>query len=136
MTTGAPGLTTTVPGGVEAPRIARARLAQHFDEGLDPASSDTLKLLSSEVVTNCVRHAGASAGVAIELRAWHLSGCIHVEVSTATRPFVARGTSAAPTPRGNGLRLVRELARSWGVVDNGRNTVWFKVDVDVAGAEA
>src|SRR5215212_8293368 len=80
-------LTTTLPGGPAAPGMARAALAERFADGIDPACADTLKLLSSEVVTNCVEHAGADASKPIELRAWMLSGCIHVEVSTDARPF-------------------------------------------------
>jgi hypothetical protein len=116
------GLIATLPGGPLSPRLARAALSDRFDEGIDPEGADTLKLLSSEVVTNCVKHAGAEAGVPIELRAWMLTGCIHVEVSTAARPF-------RHTEEGRGLCLVAGLSRSWGVVDNGRNTVWFKVAV-------
>ena len=123
-------LITTLPGGPASPHLARTVLADRFAEGLDPESADTLKLLSSEVVTNCVKHAGADTGVPIELRAWMLSGCIHVEVSTASRPFrhVAEQPPASAED-GRGLFLVSVLSRSWGVVDNGRNTVWFKVGV-------
>src|SRR4051794_29287656 len=112
---------TTLPGGPDAPALARAALADRFGDGVDPDCAARLKLLSSEVVTNCVQHAPADAGVPIELRAWMLSGCVHVEVSTSSPSF-------RPTP-GRGLSLVHELSRSWGVVDNGRNTVWFKVAV-------
>jgi anti-sigma regulatory factor (Ser/Thr protein kinase) len=122
-------LTTTLPGGPLSPRLARAALADRFAEGIDPEGASTLKLLSSEVVTNCVEHAGAADGVPIELRAWMLSGCIHVEVSTAARPF-------RHVEDGRGLSLVAELSRSWGVVDNGRNTVWFKVTVSGAPGQA
>jgi anti-sigma regulatory factor (Ser/Thr protein kinase) len=124
-------LTTTLPGGPAAPGLARAALADRFAGGIDAEAEATLKLLSSEVVTNCVKHAGAGDGTPIELRAWMLSGCIHVEVSTAARPF-NRAAAAPPSggESGRGLQIVRELSRSWGVVDNGRNTVWFKVAVE------
>jgi anti-sigma regulatory factor (Ser/Thr protein kinase) len=114
-------LITTLPGGPLAPGLARAALADRFADGVQPNCAETLKLLSSEVVTNCVQHARADAGVPIELRAWRLTGCVHVEVSTDSPPF-------RPVPR-RGLSLVDKLSRSWGVVDNGRNTVWFKVAV-------
>jgi anti-sigma regulatory factor (Ser/Thr protein kinase) len=124
-------LITTLPGGPSSPALARAALTDRFGDGIDDDCAATLQLLSSEVVTNCVKHAGAGAGVPIELRAWMLSGCIHVEVSTASPPF-----RHVPTPPamssvdGRGLFLVAEMSRSWGIVDNGRNTVWFKVAVN------
>ena len=114
-------LITTLPGGPSSPALARAALADRFAERVDPDCAHTLKLLSSEVVTNCVQHARAETGVPIELRAWMLTGAVHVEVSTDSAPF-------RPV-LGHGLYLVDELSRSWGVVDNGRNTVWFKVAV-------
>jgi hypothetical protein len=114
-------LITTLPGGPSSPGLARAALADRFGEGVGPVCAARLGLLSSEVVTNCVQHARADTGVPIELRAWKLSGCVHVEVSTDSPSF-------RPV-RGRGLALVDELSRSWGVVDNGRNTVWFKVAV-------
>jgi anti-sigma regulatory factor (Ser/Thr protein kinase) len=122
-------LTTTLPGGPAAPGLARAALAERFADGIDPACADTLRLLSSEVVTNCVKHAGAGTGTPIELRAWMLSGCIHVEVSTEARPFRHAPDGPVRGEHGRGLFLVGELSRSWGIVDNGRNTVWFKVAV-------
>jgi anti-sigma regulatory factor (Ser/Thr protein kinase) len=115
-------LITTLPGGPSSPGLARAALADRFGDGVGPDCAAKLGLLSSEVVTNCVQHAEAAPGVPIELRAWMLSGSVHVEVSTDSPPFRALG-------RGRGLSLVDELSRSWGVVDNGRNTVWFKVAV-------
>ncbi|MEA2426819.1 MAG: hypothetical protein QOF37_447 [Thermoleophilaceae bacterium] len=128
-------LRTTLPGGAPSSWIARAALADHFGDDLEDESLATLKLLSSEVVNNCVQHAGAGAGVLIEMRAWALSGCVHVEISTAAPPF--RRANVPPrrgTDCGRGLHLVEQLSRSWGIVDHGRNTVWFKVDL--AGAEA
>jgi anti-sigma regulatory factor (Ser/Thr protein kinase) len=126
-------LLTTLPGGPPSPGLARAALVDHFGETLADDALETLKLLCSEVVTNCVQHAGASTGVLIEMRVWELSGAVHVEVSTATRSFRHRSGEPRPGP-GHGLRIVEALARSWGIVENGRNTVWFKVDT--AGAEA
>jgi hypothetical protein len=114
-------LITTLPGGPSAPGLARAALADRFGDGVGRECAATLELLSSEVVTNCVQHTRAATGVPIDLRAWMLSGCVHVEVSTASPPF--------RPAHGRGLSLVDELSRSWGVVDNGRNTVWFKVAV-------
>ena len=127
-------LHTTLPGGAPAPGLARAALADHFGDGLQGDCLATLKLLSSEVVNNCVQHAGAGTGALIEVRAWALSGCVHVEISTAPRSSSRTHFARRPGDHGRGLHLVDELSRSWGIVDNGRNTVWFKVDV--AGAEA
>jgi anti-sigma regulatory factor (Ser/Thr protein kinase) len=87
-------------------------------------------LLTSEVVTNSVRHAGPSAdeGIGVELQ---LSDD-HLRVSvTDDGPGFEPDVDAPPLERdmgGFGLVLVDRIADRWGVIRNRQNVVWFELD--------
>jgi anti-sigma regulatory factor (Ser/Thr protein kinase) len=82
---------------------------------------DAAELLTSELATNCVRHAGTDFELMIQAR-----GQVRIEVrdSGPGRPQVL-----SPTPRdttGRGLRIVEAVADSWGVVPTPHGkSVWF-----------
>ncbi len=87
-------------------------------------------LLTSELVSNALRHASPSVDDEIILRI-AFEDRIRVEVVDSGDPF------APPSPRqpfdtrtsGWGLFLVDALARSWGVEPDGNGTkVWFELD--------
>ena len=86
---------------------------------------DTAMLLVSEVTTNAVLHARTPVTVQVQVTA----GVVRVEVtdgSAAVPRIHGYGPTAAT---GRGLRLVDQLARSWGVRDkpDGGKVVWFEV---------
>ena len=105
------------------------REARRFLESALPRTdSDTLytaQLLTSELVTNAVLHAGTG----IEVRAWEANGRVHVRVSDemATRlPIPHEHGPEAGT--GRGLRMVEHLSAACGVeVSPGGKTVWFEL---------
>jgi anti-sigma regulatory factor (Ser/Thr protein kinase) len=86
---------------------------------------DTVTLLTSELVTNAVVHAGTEVDVVVRL-----TGAI-------ARVEVTDRSELVPTPRhtgleadsGRGLALVQALARRWGTSrqPGGGKTVWFEV---------
>ncbi|HZD74967.1 MAG TPA: response regulator [Actinomycetota bacterium] len=86
---------------------------------------DTVTLLTSELVTNAVVHAGTNVDVVVRL-----TGAI-------ARVEVTDRSELSPTPRhsgleddsGRGLALVQALARRWGTSrqPGGGKTVWFEV---------
>jgi anti-sigma regulatory factor (Ser/Thr protein kinase) len=82
---------------------------------------DAAELLTSELATNCVRHAGTDFELVI-----HAVGEVRIEVRD-TGP--GRPTVLSPTPRdmtGRGLRIVEAVSDSWGVVPTARGkAVWF-----------
>jgi anti-sigma regulatory factor (Ser/Thr protein kinase) len=98
------------------------RFVADCEPGVD---GEAAGLLTSELVTNAIRHAGTP----VELLARAAQG-LRVEV-TDGRPELA------PAPRdatghgvsGLGLHLVDELASRWGVErDDATKTVWFELD--------
>ena len=88
------------------------------------------ELLTSELVTNAVRH----AATAIELRieAEELTVRVEVTDNATGMPHIRDD----PGVGGYGLRIVEQLATRWGfdpTPDNGK-TVWFELDVRDRGA--
>jgi anti-sigma regulatory factor (Ser/Thr protein kinase) len=87
---------------------------------------ETLRLLVTELVTNSVKHTGASTVV---LKVLVRSRAVTTEVIDAG-PGFDPGETAGPAPdhTGWGLFLVERLAERWGVTQNGEGTkVWFEL---------
>jgi len=127
----------SVAGGSTAPGEARNIVADRFAGTVDDASLDALRLLVSEVTTNCVQHGHADAATTIDVDVSLPPDAVRVEVSTAGPPFV--NGSAAPRrpdpedPRGRGLYIVDAISERWGVEPNAPNTVWFELATVPAG---
>jgi len=86
--------------------------------------AETAELLTTELVTNVVRHAVGGVGVELE---WH-DPTLRVEVrdGSSILPAVQEFPGAHG---GYGLRLVEALVRDWGVsaTDDGK-AVWFTLE--------
>jgi anti-sigma regulatory factor (Ser/Thr protein kinase) len=114
-------LTVALPPVPESARRARRALVQG---GLDPDIDHPVNLLTSEIVTNSVRHCTVPADIRLE--ALLEDGFAYVAV-------LDQGPGFDPEVRheanGLGLRLVDKLASRWGVerVPTGTR-VWFEVD--------
>ena len=116
---------------------ARARAA--VSEWLQPHCSDAVvfevaQLLTSELVTNAVRHASLRAGQALHLRARMEEAVVHLEVwDGGTEGTVARRhPDRNEAVGGFGLELVARLAGDWGVERDARGTtVWLDLPVRV-----
>jgi PAS domain S-box-containing protein len=112
----------------ESPGHARRAIA-HAIAGMSPAEqvSGTLALLTSELVTNAVRHGQPPL---------HLTAAVAAERLRVSVTDGAGSDSVAPrTPEldgsgGWGLQLVSSLASAWGVerTDEGK-VVWFELDL-------
>jgi anti-sigma regulatory factor (Ser/Thr protein kinase) len=89
--------------------------------------SEAAELLTNELVTNSIVHAGTD----IVVEASHEPEVVRIEVSDFEGGAVARRRGALDDERGRGLELVDALASSWGVVRSpGRKTVWFEIGPD------
>jgi anti-sigma regulatory factor (Ser/Thr protein kinase) len=115
-----------IPPGSAAPRTARQLLddlMQLWDCD-DPAH--VAALLTSELVTNVVRHARTDLLLEVSLQASILR--VAASDDDPTLPALKRVGPGAES--GRGLYLIDSLARSWGVTprDDGK-TVWFDVVV-------
>jgi anti-sigma regulatory factor (Ser/Thr protein kinase) len=127
----------SIAGGVEAPAEARNRVADGLNGALDDAMRETLRLLVSEVATNCVQHANADADARIDVAVSLPPGAVRVELSTAGAPFESPPVKPVrPGPedhRGRGLFIVDSLARAWGSEPRAANRVWFELATNGAG---
>jgi anti-sigma regulatory factor (Ser/Thr protein kinase) len=107
----------------EAVSAARRLLVS---EGLDPDLDHTVSLLTSEVVTNSVRHSGMKPHDRVILAARLGDDFARVEVRDSGPGF---DPDLRADARGYGLRLMDMLASRWGVDHDGAGTrVWFEVD--------
>lgn len=123
--------TFSVAGGAGAPAEARNRVAGRLEGDLDGKVLDTLRLLVSEVATNCVQHANAGPDGRIDVAVSLPPGAVRVELSTDGPPFQAgSGKPAQADPfdeDGRGLYIVDALSSSWGAGPHGSNQVWFEL---------
>jgi anti-sigma regulatory factor (Ser/Thr protein kinase) len=112
-----------------APESARAFVREALQAWNVAEVDHVAELLTSELVTNAVRHAGSP----ITVRAFHQPSRLRVEVEDTS--------SAAPTlrrpppeePSGRGLLIVDRLADEWGTdVHPGGKTVWFEMHLPAA----
>ena len=116
-----------IPGGPQAPERARKRLQSHVT-WLPEAVHKQLLLLTSELVTNAVRHGGAEESDRIGMAVWATTDGVGVEVTDAGTGFQPTARAAdADEPGGWGLVLVESLSERWGVVRDQRTHVWFEL---------
>jgi anti-sigma regulatory factor (Ser/Thr protein kinase) len=118
------------PYAVTASRLAIAGL----DDKLDPNVLFDMRLLVSELVTNCVKHAQVGPEESIDLEI--VIGDDTVRVSVRDRgpgfepPERALTEEAAEAGSGWGLFLVEQLSSSWGVEREQGANVWFELPLN------
>ncbi|MFF2041770.1 ATP-binding protein [Kitasatospora sp. NPDC058170] len=93
---------------------------------------DTAELLSSELVTNAIRHTDRDAVLTARLyREPAADGGrarLRVEVEDESDVWPTRRTPGDQAPSGRGLMLVEALADSWGVEPRGSGKrAWFEL---------
>ena len=93
-----------------------------------PCGED-LELLTSEVVTNALKHARVTTENSVAVEALVFDDVVRVEVRDRGSGFdpPTPGPPGQLRPSGWGLFLVEELARRWGVDSVPSTTVWFEV---------
>jgi transcriptional regulator with XRE-family HTH domain/anti-sigma regulatory factor (Ser/Thr protein kinase) len=112
------------PSDPLAPALARAALATTAI-GIPLADFDNAMLLTSELVTNSVRHSGSdTVDVAIAVEAERLRIAVSDQSTQSIRPRTGEGEG------GWGLILIAELATRWGVERRSRGkTIWIEFDL-------
>ena len=112
--------------GPAAPSLARAAIAA-AGFGLPAVVVADAELLTSEVVSNAVKHAGLDPSQEIVVRIV-ADGYVRVEVVDQGPPFEADLRRPGSGSSGWGLLLVDAVATSWGVEREGSGKrVWFEV---------
>ena len=116
---------------VTAPVLARAEVTAWLTRERDAgAFIEVAKLLISELVTNCLRHASITPDQPLRLTASLRATTLRLEL----RDDGTQGTIARRAPQqsgiggGFGLDLVAQLSNSWGVErDAHGTTVWLEL---------
>jgi anti-sigma regulatory factor (Ser/Thr protein kinase) len=127
-----------IQGGAGAPGRARDHLLEYLDPaGTSTRASDAV-LIVSELVTNSVVHADVDARQTLSLE---LATCDHhlrITVTDAGSGLQPRLLPAHPERAGGvGLRMVDQLAVSWGVDRDpaGLTRVWCELPLDDASTQ-
>jgi anti-sigma regulatory factor (Ser/Thr protein kinase) len=111
-----------------APFLARAAVTA-IGSGLPGSVVSDAELLTSEVVSNAVKHAVLDPSQEIVLRVVR-DEHVRVEVTDPAPPFEADLREAGSGTSGWGLFLVEAIATSWGVEPEGAGKkVWFELAV-------
>ena len=115
-----------------APSLARAAIAA-VASGVPTMVVADAELLTSELVSNAVRHAELDPSQEIVVRIV-VDGYVRVDVADQGPPFEADLRRPGSGSSGWGLLLVDEVATAWGVEREGsRNRVWFEVGTRRSG---
>jgi len=112
-----------------APKLARATVSTAIGS-VCPEVADEIELLTSEVVTNAIRHARADPLAEVIVRVEASNDHVRVEVLNPGPSFDPPVPSLpGVSGTGLGLFLVDALADTWGVGREGpRTKVWFEIN--------
>lgn len=117
-----------LPPRTTAPKLARATVSSAIGS-VRPEVAEEIELLTSEVVTNAIRHACVDPLGEVILRVDASDDHVRVEVLNAGPSFDPPVPSVPDmSGTGLGLFLVDALADAWGVDREGpRTKVWFEI---------
>lgn len=109
-----------------APAQARRAVRTALGDGFPRETAELAELLTSELVTNAIRHGSGSVTLIVNCS----EGVLAISVSDAdpSMPFVQPDEPLALG--GRGVRMVQRLAQDWGVSprENGPGkVVWFRL---------
>jgi anti-sigma regulatory factor (Ser/Thr protein kinase) len=118
----------TLPGLPEHVREARQFVARAIGDG--HMQADTALLLTSELVTNAVRHtrSGLPGGTLELIVAAKAASLLVSVIDNGSDRTLPRPGDSPGGENGNGLLLVDSLSLDWGFASHaGRTVVWFRL---------
>jgi anti-sigma regulatory factor (Ser/Thr protein kinase) len=117
---------TDLPAEAASARAARRFVQARLREWHCEHVAEAVVLLTSEVVTNAIVHAGTRIGLVVQCD----DDTIRVEIEDHSTAPPVRRRGAIESASGHGLALVDVMSGRWGV-EQGANgkTVWFEVPV-------
>jgi anti-sigma regulatory factor (Ser/Thr protein kinase) len=121
-----PMISTSLTADSLAPASARSVLSTFLETELSNELAYDAELLTSELVTNSVLHAGLVSSDVIWMELSLTDERLRVTVSDADAAFDTGGRRR--DLGGWGLVLVERVSDRWGVVRNKPNSVWFELD--------
>jgi anti-sigma regulatory factor (Ser/Thr protein kinase) len=123
-----PTLRRTLPPSPESASVARWLVNDLLRNRVDADTLDTTALLTTELVSNAIRHTGDELVLTVRLDGARLR--VGVSDSSHRRPQLVQVGSRDTS--GRGLHLVEAMADRWGVDPGERGlgkTVWFELSV-------
>jgi anti-sigma regulatory factor (Ser/Thr protein kinase) len=121
---------TEIAGGVEAACTARELLTEMLGGTMPEPALHDLHLLTTELVTNAVVHAGAGESDTIGLSVDGSGDLLRVSVTDTGALGTPEVQDLDPeVPGGMGLFLVEQISSRWGYerLGHGANRVWFEL---------
>jgi anti-sigma regulatory factor (Ser/Thr protein kinase) len=115
----------------DAPQHARMFLREALTTWELDGFGEVTELLTSELVSNVVRHVGRPLTLRIKSSNWVVR--VEVDDPSCDRPVLLHVPPGAE--HGRGILLVDALSDRWGteIHDDDGKTVWFEVDARTAG---
>jgi anti-sigma regulatory factor (Ser/Thr protein kinase) len=114
---------TRLPAEYASVGAARRFVNEVLGTVVTPEAMEVTTLMTSEVVTNAVVHAGSPVDLVVR----QIGRCVQVETTDAAKQppvVVARADTSAS---GLGMAIVAALSEEWGVVPTAEGkTVWFR----------
>jgi anti-sigma regulatory factor (Ser/Thr protein kinase) len=117
--------TFEVASAPEGVAEARKGLTEAATGRVDERTLETARLLTSELVTNGIRHGAAEEPILVAVRIADAN--VRVEVTDSGEGFAPRPGEGRDDLGGWGLFLVEELSTRWGIIRNGHTRVWFEL---------
>jgi anti-sigma regulatory factor (Ser/Thr protein kinase) len=121
------GARLEVPDRLDSIPAARAFLTQLLDGwGVTAEVIDDASLMTSELMSNAVRHGVGVVNLRIEVK----DGLLHVSVHDESREAPVMNAANDSDSGGRGMWIVQSLARDWGSDSDSEDpgkTVWFEL---------
>ena len=108
------GCRVRLAAGPAAPAEARRRVRDAIRSWQVPVDLDAALLLTSELVTNAIRHEAGQGAQAVMLVIASSRGRLRVDVHDTSRSLPAVAEVPADAETGRGLLLVETLSDEWG----------------------
>ena len=118
-----------LPHDVRAAAQARS-LAREVVGQLSPERADDFVLMTSEILTNAVRHARPEDDGRISLRFELEPHVMRAIVTDGGDDITFQNATFDSSTKCHGLQLMDLLASRWGLSRDGTKAVWFEVDTD------
>jgi anti-sigma regulatory factor (Ser/Thr protein kinase) len=126
-----PSLSISLTSGLAAPAEARRRVLSAIESWGVPADPDIAALLTSELVTNAIRHTNGP----VRLYVTCSCGQLRVYVHDASREWAVPAAASPDAEYGRGLMLVAGLATDWGCYrTSAGKAVYFTLALETARA--